>query len=60
LIANNVDEFYDAIKQCITDEEFCRNIGLNARKLIEQQHDINVVTAKLFNVYEQLQPAVVS
>jgi len=54
LIANNADEFYDAIKHCITDEEFCRSIGLNARKLIEQQHDINVVTARLFKLYERL------
>ena len=57
LIANNADEFYDAIKHCITDEEFCRSIGLNARKLIEQQHDINVVTARLVKLYERLLPA---
>jgi glycosyltransferase involved in cell wall biosynthesis len=60
LIANNTDEFYDAIKRCITDEEFCRNVGLNARELIEQQHDINVVTNKLFNIYERLLPVEVS
>jgi glycosyltransferase involved in cell wall biosynthesis len=60
LIANNADEFYDAIKRCITDEEFCRSVGLNARELIEHQHDINVVTSKLFNIYERLLPVGVS
>jgi len=60
LIANNAAEFYHAIKRCITDEEFCRNVGLNARELIEQQHDINVVTNKLFNIYERLLPVGVS
>ena len=52
LIANNVDEFYEAIKLCITDEEFCKYIGLNARRLVEEQHDVNKVTIKLVNFYE--------
>jgi polysaccharide biosynthesis protein PslH len=52
LIANNVDEFYDAIKQCIADEEFCKNIGLNARKLMEEQHNVNKVTKSLVAFYK--------
>jgi glycosyltransferase involved in cell wall biosynthesis len=59
LIANDRDEFYDAIAHCIADEEFCRKIGLNARRLVEQQHDVNVVTNKLVNLYQRLLPAVV-
>jgi glycosyltransferase involved in cell wall biosynthesis len=54
VIANNFDEFYDAIQKCIIDEEFCRRIGLNARKLAEQQHDINVVTDRLVNLYNKV------
>lgn len=57
VIANNADEFYEAIKRCITDEEYCRNMGLNARKLIEQQYDTNVVTNKLVGLYQSLLPA---
>jgi glycosyltransferase involved in cell wall biosynthesis len=57
LIANNSDEFFEAMKRCITDEEYCRNIGLNARKLIAQQHDIGVVTDKLVSLYQRLLPA---
>jgi glycosyltransferase involved in cell wall biosynthesis len=52
LIANNVDEFYRAIKRCIVDEDYCKQIGYNARKLIEEQHDINVVTQNLVEFYK--------
>ncbi|WP_121808371.1 glycosyltransferase family 4 protein [Mucilaginibacter kameinonensis] len=54
LIANNRQEFYDAIERCITDEEFCRNIGLNARRLIEEQHDVHVVAPKLVAFYQSV------
>lgn len=54
LIANNQDEFYEAIKTCITDEEFCKTIGLNARRLMEEQHDVNKVTKKLVDFYKVL------
>jgi glycosyltransferase involved in cell wall biosynthesis len=60
LIANNADEFYEAIRRCIADEEYCRYIGHNARKLIEQQHDISVATHKLVNLYQRLLPVEVS
>ncbi|WP_144910806.1 glycosyltransferase family 4 protein [Mucilaginibacter frigoritolerans] len=54
LIANNVDEFYEAIKLCIADEDYCKRVGLNARKLIEEQHDVNKVTEKLVAFYQTL------
>jgi polysaccharide biosynthesis protein PslH len=60
IIANNRDEFYDAIAHCIADEEYCRNVGLNARKLVEQQHDMHVVTNKLVALYNSLLPAAVA
>lgn len=52
LIANDYHEFYDAIKLCITDEDYCKNIGINARKLMEEQHNVNHVTKKLVDFYE--------
>lgn len=52
LIANDQEEFYDAIHRCITDEEYCKQIGLNARKLVEEQHDANKVTKKLVDFYK--------
>jgi glycosyltransferase involved in cell wall biosynthesis len=51
LIANNADEFYNAVLKCIRDEEYCRTIGQNARMLMEQQHDVNKVTEGLLNFY---------
>lgn len=54
MIANNQQEFYEAIERCITDEDFCCNIGLNARKLVEQQHDVNKVTRGLVKFYQNL------
>ncbi|RYU89258.1 glycosyltransferase [Mucilaginibacter terrigena] len=54
IIANNLDEFYEAVKKCITDEHFCREIGRNARKLIEEQHDVNAVTRQLADFYKSI------
>ena len=54
LIANNQDEFYEAIKHCIADEDFCKTIGFNARTLVEQEHSINTVTAGLVEFYEHI------
>jgi len=51
IIANNYDEFYEAIRICIADEEFCKNIGLNARKLMEEQHNLDKVTSLLIDFY---------
>ncbi|MDF2434248.1 MAG: polysaccharide biosynthesis protein PslH, partial [Mucilaginibacter sp.] len=54
LIANNVDEFYEAIKQCVADEHFCKQIGFNARKLVEDQHDVNKITKSLVQFYKAI------
>jgi glycosyltransferase involved in cell wall biosynthesis len=54
LIADNRDEFYEAIKRCIADEEYCRNIGRNARKLVEEQHDLTQVGNNLVGFYQQV------
>ena len=54
LIANDQDEFYEAIKHCISDEEYCKKIGRNARRLVEQQHDVNKVSTSLVTFYEHI------
>jgi len=53
LIAYNRDDFYRLIRKCIVDEEYCRKIGRNARKLVEQQHDLNKATAELAAFYSR-------
>jgi glycosyltransferase involved in cell wall biosynthesis len=52
IIANDQEEFYEAIKFCIVDEDYCKTIGRNARKLVEQQHDVNKVTKNLVDFYQ--------
>jgi len=54
IIANNREEFYQAIKRCIKNEDYCREIGLNARALIEQLHDNDKVVNKLAGFYKEL------
>ncbi|QHS54752.1 glycosyltransferase family 4 protein [Mucilaginibacter sp. 14171R-50] len=54
IIANNVDEFYKAVKKCITDEHYCLEIGRNARKLVEQQHNINTIIPQLTDFYQSI------
>ena len=54
VIANNREEFYEAIKHCIADEDYCKSIGQNARALVEREHDTGLLTAKLLNFYVRL------
>lgn len=54
LIANTREEFYKAIKRCISDEEYCKNIGRNARKLAEEEHDMAKVADKIVSFYNSL------
>lgn len=54
LIANNRQEFYDAIMRCISDEDYCKTIGERARELIEQQYDMNTVTKNLVEFYKSV------
>ena len=53
-IANTPDEFTEKFKLCIDNPELCARIGNNARKFIEKEHDIPVVTANLINFYLSL------
>lgn len=54
LIANTREEFFKAIKRCTADEDYCKAVGINARKLIEEQHDVNKVTNHLVEMYQSL------
>jgi glycosyltransferase involved in cell wall biosynthesis len=54
LIANTKEEFFKAIRRCIADEDYCKAVGINARNLIEQQHDVNKVTNNLVELYKEL------
>lgn len=54
LIANTADEFYRSILQCITNPNRWKEIGENARKTVERDHDISATTQRMLNVYTSL------
>ncbi|WP_186461786.1 glycosyltransferase family 4 protein [Mucilaginibacter pallidiroseus] len=54
IIANNADEFYKAMLQCISNEDYCKQIGQNARKLIEELHDVDHITGRLIHFYQSI------
>lgn len=54
LIANTADEFYRSILQCITNPNKWREIGENARKTVERDHDISAVSKRMLNIYQKL------
>ncbi|UEG53275.1 glycosyltransferase family 4 protein [Mucilaginibacter daejeonensis] len=53
LIANTPQEFHRAIKRCITDENYCRRIGRNARALVEEQHETHKISQRLADFYQR-------
>jgi len=54
LIANTPDEFYRSILQCITNPIKWKEIGENARKTVERDHDIELITKRMVNIYNAL------
>jgi len=53
-IADNSEEFVEAIKKLTADKAFCDSIGNNARKTIREKYDNRVVTSKLVDFYQSL------
>lgn len=54
LIANTADEFYRCILQCVTHPNRWREIGENARKTVERDHDLLAISQRMLNVYHRL------
>jgi glycosyltransferase involved in cell wall biosynthesis len=54
LIADTADEFYRMILQCITQPNKWQEIGKNARKTVERDHDIKKNAKRMFEVYNNL------
>ncbi|RYG17583.1 MAG: glycosyltransferase [Chitinophagaceae bacterium] len=54
LIANTPDEFYRSILQCITHPQRWREIGENARKTVERDHDIKGNAERMLAIYQIL------
>ena len=54
LIADTPDDFVSAILRLKNDKEFTKSIGLNARKLVEEEYDNNKIGKDLLTFYESL------
>jgi glycosyltransferase involved in cell wall biosynthesis len=54
LIADTPDEFYRSILQCITQPNKWREIGKNARKTVERDHEINDNARRMLAIYQVL------
>lgn len=54
LIGNNPKEFLAAIRKCVEDEQFCHQLGMRAKELIERDHDNNKLISELVKFYQQI------
>jgi len=54
LIADTPEEFLAAIEKYISNIDFCKEVGHNARKLIEEKHNLNKITQKLLAFYQKV------
>ena len=54
LIANTPEEFLNEIEKFVSNKAYCDEVGANARKLIENNHDIGTITQKLLSFYQRV------
>ena len=54
LIANSPDDFLDAISECIIDKTKCDLIGKNARHLILEEYNNDMLINKLITFYQTI------
>src|SRR6187549_3745440 len=47
LIADTPESFISAILKLKNDKQFCKSIGDNARKLVEEEYDNNIIGKEL-------------
>jgi len=54
IIADSVEEFINAIRKCVSDQNYCTQIGTNARKLIEEKHNNDKLIERLTEFYKKI------
>ncbi|MEO6902991.1 MAG: glycosyltransferase family 4 protein [Bacteroidia bacterium] len=54
LIADSVNDFEKAITKCLSDKNYCEEIGLNARALVENKYDNKRICDNLHSFYLSL------
>jgi glycosyltransferase involved in cell wall biosynthesis len=60
LLAEDPQQFIALIDKCVTDKEYCKMIGSNARKLVEEKYDNRMICEGLSAFYHQLAGAAVT
>jgi len=56
LLADDPDSFFEAIQQCVENQQFSNRLGLNAQRLIEKDHDNQKLIGKLEKFYYSILP----
>lgn len=54
LIANDPETFLTAVTRCIENPDYCKQLGQNARKLIEKNHSLEQVLKKFEGFYNSI------
>jgi hypothetical protein len=54
LIADTPVEFISQVKKCICDKEFCLDIGKNAKRLMQEEYDNDLLVEKSVLFYKSL------
>jgi polysaccharide biosynthesis protein PslH len=54
LVADNATEFADRIGEAVSDPQFCVKIGQQARNLIENQYNRNLLIRDLLAFYQKI------
>lgn len=54
ILADTPKAFSEAICKCLSDPEFCNQIGENAKELIEQEYSNDLISKKMISFFEDL------
>lgn len=54
LIADTPEEFSKAIIKCLNDKEFSKNIGDNAKKLIEEEYSNDTISERMVHFFQSI------
>lgn len=54
LVADTPEAFADRVLQLLGDAQLCRQLAMNARRYVEQEHDWRTIGSKLEEIYDAL------
>jgi len=54
LLADTVAEFVEAVTELMENEELSKNMGLSARKFVEENYSYDMIGKKMASVYKEM------